>query len=208
MTPNIPGNQANTAYELPHAGLFPWENNIVNPFSQRKTIVVGMDDTSPLGQVYVWVGDKQTTGNVVERAGLTKKSANDTLYVVKVSSLTPDATGATNEDRAFALSGTFSLVNLGDVSGLTLGRPGDADRHRGRHAIPPSRRRSVGSEQSCRLLLRHDRPVRSGQGQRRHDRWAAAVCIVCASRISLDLSSAAILLRCSTAPKPATCTTT
>lgn len=119
--PSIPGDQTNTAYELPHAGLFSWENNVVNPFSQRKTIVMGMDDTSPAGQVYVWVGDKQTTGNVVERAGLTRKSANDTLYVVKVNGLTPDATGATNEDRAFALNGTFSLANLNDVSALTLG---------------------------------------------------------------------------------------
>ena len=116
--PNIPGNQANTVYELPHAGLFPWENNLVNPLSQRKTIVMGMDDSTP-GQVYVWVGDKQTTGNVVERAGLTRKSASDSLYVIKVSGLTPDATGATNEDRAIPLHGTFTLENEGDVSALT-----------------------------------------------------------------------------------------
>jgi hypothetical protein len=118
---NIQGNQANTAYELPHAGLFPWENNLVNPLSQRKTIVVGMDDSTP-GQVYVWVGDKQSSGNVVERAGLTRQSANDNLYVIKVSGLTPDASGATNEDRATPLSGTFTLENEGDVSGLTSGQ--------------------------------------------------------------------------------------
>jgi hypothetical protein len=116
---NIPGDQANTVYELPHAGLFQWENNLVNPLSQRKTIVMGMDDTTP-GQVYVWVGDKQPTGNVVERAGLTRQSANDNLYVIKVSGLTPDATGATNEDRAIPLHGSFTLENEGDVSGLTL----------------------------------------------------------------------------------------
>jgi hypothetical protein len=116
---NIPGNQANTAYELPHHGLFQWENNLVNPFSQRKTIVVGTDDTTP-GQLYVWVGDKQTTGNVVERAGLTRQSGNDNLYVIKVNGLTPDVSGATNEDRATPLSGDFTLENEGDVSGLTL----------------------------------------------------------------------------------------
>src|SRR5262245_19847902 len=102
--PNIPGNQANTAYELPHHGLFQWENNLVNPLSQRKTIVMGMDDSTP-GQVYVWIGDKQSTGNVVERAGLTRQSSNDNLYVIKVTGLTPDASGATNEDRAIPLSG-------------------------------------------------------------------------------------------------------
>ena len=86
--PNIPGNEANTAYELPHAGLFPWENNLVNPFSQRKTIVMGRDDSAP-GQVYVWVGDKQTTGNVVERAGLTRQSADDNLYVMGTTASPP-----------------------------------------------------------------------------------------------------------------------
>jgi hypothetical protein len=79
---------------------------------------MGRED-SAAGQVYVWVGDKQTTGNVVERAGLTRQSANDNLYVIKVSGLTPDATGATNEDRATPLSGTFTLENEGDVSPLT-----------------------------------------------------------------------------------------
>jgi hypothetical protein len=77
-----------------------------------------MDDSTP-GQVYVWIGDKQTTGNVVERAGLTRQSGNDNLYVIKVNGLTPDASGATNEDRSTPLDGTFTLENEGDVSGLT-----------------------------------------------------------------------------------------
>jgi Alkaline phosphatase PhoX len=117
--PNIPGDESRTAYEMPSCGLFAWENNVANPFSQLATIVVGMDDTSPGGQVYVWVGHKQTTGNVVERAGLTRQSDNDNLYVVHVSGLVPDATGATNEDRNVPLNNTFTLENEGDVSGLT-----------------------------------------------------------------------------------------
>src|SRR5262245_11168440 len=119
--PNIPGDQSRTGYEMPHCGLFDWENNLANPLSQRKTIVAGMDDTNPGGQVYFWVGEKQTTGNVVERAGLTRQSANDNLYVVKVNGLTNDATGATLEDRGSPLNGTFALQNEGDVSGLTFG---------------------------------------------------------------------------------------
>jgi len=107
---------------MPHCGLFAWENNLANPFSQRATIVVGMDDTSPGGQIYVWVGHKQTTGNVVERAGLTRQGPNDNLYVVRVAGLVPDGTGATNEDRNLPLSGTFTLENEGDVSGLTGGQ--------------------------------------------------------------------------------------
>jgi VCBS repeat-containing protein len=117
--PNTALNEAGTAWELPHAGLFPWENNLASPFAQRKTIVAGMDDSTG-GQVYFWVGDKQTTGNVVERAGLTRQSASDALYVLRVSNLTPDGTGATNEDRNTPLSGAFTLENEGDVSGITF----------------------------------------------------------------------------------------
>ena len=117
--PNIEGDQSRTAYEMPHCGLFAWENNLANPFSQLKTIVAGMDDSSPFGQVYFWIGDKQTTGNVVERAGLTRQSANDNLYVVKVSGLATEASGATVEDRNTPINGTFTLENEGDVSGLT-----------------------------------------------------------------------------------------
>jgi hypothetical protein len=115
----IDGDQSRTAFEMPHCGLFSWENNLANPLSQRITITAGMDDTSPAGQVYFWVGEKQTTGNVVERAGLTRQSERDNLHVVRVDGLAPDVTGATNEDRNTPLSGTFSLENLGDVSGLT-----------------------------------------------------------------------------------------
>ncbi len=117
--PRIPGNQAHKAWELPFSGLFGWENNLANPHSQRKTIVMGTDDTSPAGQVYVWVGEKQSEGNVIERAGLSRKSDRDNLYAVKVNGLVADATGATNESRDTPLSGSFTLVNEGDVSALT-----------------------------------------------------------------------------------------
>jgi len=115
----IPGDQANTAYEIPNCGLFAWENNVANPLSQRKTIVIGTDDTSPAGQLYVWVGDKQTTGNVVERAGLTRQSADDNLFVVKVTGLGTEASGATIETQATPSSGAFTLELEGDVSGKT-----------------------------------------------------------------------------------------
>lgn len=120
--PNTVGvNEANTAYELPHAGLFAWENNLANPLAQRKTIVMGMDDGSPIGQIYMWVGEKQTTGNVVERAGLTKQSANDNMYVLRVPSLASvDANGVPIETLNTPVNGAFTMVNEGDVSGLTF----------------------------------------------------------------------------------------
>ena len=128
--PNIPGDQSRTAYEMPHCGLFAWENNLANPFSQRLTITAGMDDGSPIGQLYFWIGQKQTTGNVVERAGLTRQSTNDNMWVVKIPALTNvDGSGVPIEDRAVPVSGPkgnsvpFQMLksgNDGDVSGLTF----------------------------------------------------------------------------------------
>ncbi len=136
--PNIEGDQSRTAYEMPHCGLFAWENNLANPLSQLKTITAAMDDGSPIGQVYFWVGDKQTTGNVVERAGLTRQSTNDNLLVVKIPSLTTvDGSGVPIEDRATPVSGpkgtsvAFQLLKSGvdgDASGLTFpGLEADSD---------------------------------------------------------------------------------
>ncbi len=119
--PNIAGDQSRTGYELPHAGLFSWENNLASPLAQRKTVVMGMDDGA-IGQIYVWVGDKQTTGNVVERAGLTRQSAADNLYVLKATlGLGVDGAGDPMEQRSVPVSGRFSLENEGDVSGVTFG---------------------------------------------------------------------------------------
>jgi len=118
---NIAGDQSRTAYELPHAGLFAWENNLASPLAQSKTVVMGMDDGSPIGQLYVWVGDKQATGNVVERAGLTRKTTADNLYVVRVPSLaTFDGSGDPIENRTAPVSGTFTLENEADVSATTF----------------------------------------------------------------------------------------
>jgi hypothetical protein len=128
--PLIPGDQSRTGFEMPHCGLFAWENNLANPYPQRLTITAGMDDGNPIGQLYFWVGEKQTTGNVVERAGLTRQSANDNLWVVKVPSLTTvDTNGVPLEDRSVPVSGpkgtsaTFQLLKSGvdgDASGLTF----------------------------------------------------------------------------------------
>lgn len=99
------GRGAGKAFELAALGKFSWENSVANPYAQDKTIVVGLDDSSP-GELYVYVGDKQSTGNAVERAGLT----NGSLYGVKVD-------GVATEDRTTGVGGTnnFSLHSFGDV---------------------------------------------------------------------------------------------
>lgn len=106
----LTGSFAGTAYELPHLGKLSFENVLANPASGSKTVVVGMDDSTP-GQVYVYVGTKGTSGTPVARAGLTGGS----LYGIAVA-------GTPVEDRATGIgagSKSFSLASLGDVSART-----------------------------------------------------------------------------------------
>lgn len=77
------------------------------PVAQAKTIVVGLDDSSP-GQVYVYVGTKASTGNDVELAGLT----SGVLYGVKVA-------GIPTEARAVVINATFEMAPLGSQIGVT-----------------------------------------------------------------------------------------
>jgi hypothetical protein len=65
----VTGVDARKSFELPDLADFSWENAIASPFAQRKTVVAGTDDSTP-GQVYFYVGEKQQTGNDIEKAGL------------------------------------------------------------------------------------------------------------------------------------------
>ncbi len=112
------GADKGTAFELAHFGYFAWENAVSSPFAQKKTINISMDDGLN-GQVYVYVGEKQTTGNAVERAGLT----DGVMYGIKVTNLLGNAG---NESDALAASGRFELALEdgpkspgGDISLLT-----------------------------------------------------------------------------------------
>jgi secreted PhoX family phosphatase len=103
------GASAGTSYQLPHLGRFSWENAVANPTPSDKTIVVGLDDTTP-GQVYVYVGTKQSTGSEIEKAGL----FGGKLYGIKVN-------GIAVETAALfpATSTPFSLFDLGLVQNTT-----------------------------------------------------------------------------------------
>lgn len=105
----VTGPDAGIAFELPALGKFSWENSVACPFEQDKTIVIGTDDTTP-GQVYVYVGNKATTGNTVERAGL----RGGRLYGVKVENLPTEPTiGQFTKAQRLA---SFSLAEVGDVT--------------------------------------------------------------------------------------------
>lgn len=109
------GSEAGKVYELPHLGRYAIENLLANPFTADKTVVAGNNDTSPYGQVFVYIGDKNTTGSTaIEKAGLT----NGQLYGVKVTSAT-GYTGAVTAETATGLIGTFVLANTGNTAALT-----------------------------------------------------------------------------------------
>jgi hypothetical protein len=94
-----------TSYELPALGKLSFENVVPNGGAGRRTVVAATDDSGG-GQIYVYAGDKQASGNPVQRAGLD----DGRLFGVKVD-------GFTAEDAASGIpSGTrFSGFDLGDV---------------------------------------------------------------------------------------------
>lgn len=57
------------SYEFAQMGKSAWENVVLNPKAQIKTIAMGTDD-SPGGQVYMYVGQKSKQGNPLQMAGL------------------------------------------------------------------------------------------------------------------------------------------
>jgi hypothetical protein len=95
------------SYQLPSLGRFSWENSVANPGTGDRTVVAGTDDAGG-GQVYFYYGDKTTTGNAIDQAGL----SGGNLYGLKVNGLVNET------DATVVADGTpFTLANLGDVSG-------------------------------------------------------------------------------------------
>lgn len=105
----VTGADSGTSYELPYLGKFSYENALACPRISDTTIVVGTDDATP-GQIYFYVGTKQSTGNDIERAGL----VGGNLWSVSVSGM------LTETSATIPAAGTsFSMINLGNVSSMT-----------------------------------------------------------------------------------------
>ncbi len=62
------------SYQLAALGAGSWENIVANPSTGRKTVVIGTSDSGG-GNVTVYAGTKQRSGNPVEAAGLTNGRA-------------------------------------------------------------------------------------------------------------------------------------
>ncbi len=104
------GPNAGSSYELPYLGKHAPENLVACPYQSDKTIVGGMDDTSPSGQVYFYIGTKTNTGSEINKAGL----VGGNLYGVGVTGLLAETAASFP-----AANTTFSLINLGNVSAIS-----------------------------------------------------------------------------------------
>ena len=110
----VDGAEAGKAYELPHLGKYSWENASARSnygatpgaANLLQTVVIGTDDTTP-GEVYVYIGTKNNTGNAIQKAGLT----NGTKYGIKVTSAT-GYTGAVTVENATGITGAFTLAQI------------------------------------------------------------------------------------------------
>jgi hypothetical protein len=109
------GANKGNAYELPRMGNLSFENTLANPYSGNKTVVIGLDDSTP-GQVYIYQGNKTNTGLDIDKAGLT----NGTLAGVKVN--VPAAQGGANGNLEVGqINGAFTTVGIDTtVSGNAL----------------------------------------------------------------------------------------
>lgn len=116
------------SWELPALGKFAWENSVASPYAQDKTIVMGLDDSNRSfstegepepSEVYVWIGNKQSTGTVIEKAGL----VNGILHGMRVG--TP---GNYDANESSVSSGErFELVPLSDQTNNTTYAPLQAE---------------------------------------------------------------------------------
>jgi hypothetical protein len=111
----VTGALKGTSFELPHLGKFSWENAVPHPNAGDRTIVIGLDDSTP-GQIYVYRGTKQTSGNPVRRAGL----VGGKLYGIRVLNGGPNYSGrpVRVEDNG-AVQGRFVLQDVSDVAAGT-----------------------------------------------------------------------------------------
>lgn len=113
----VTGPDKGTSYELPYLGKFAWENAVASPFPQDRTVVMGLDDSELTNShVYVYLGQKQTTGLDIQKAGLVGGS----LHGIRVEDNGLFVRTETNDKvlgaRDRQTAARFVLHSLGDVS--------------------------------------------------------------------------------------------
>jgi hypothetical protein len=121
-----------TAQQLPRLGLFSGENTKPAYNRSDTTLAIGTEDT-PVGQLHVYVGTKQSDGNAFDRAGLT----NGARYVLDVADEDVSADGEFRDAYEKGTPAEFDLAEVdwdqsgerqnaeAETEGLTLDRPED-----------------------------------------------------------------------------------
>jgi hypothetical protein len=105
----VDGPDGGSSYVLTALGRADWENQVTMPDTGAATVVVGTDDQNG-GQIYVYIGQKSTTGNDVERAGL----VGGRLFGVVI-----DGVAAESDETALPEGGVpFRLVEIPGVSAM------------------------------------------------------------------------------------------
>lgn len=121
----ITGPASGTSWELPWTGKYAWENHVASPFAQDKTIVMGLDDSSrnfssegtpTPSEVYVWVGQKQTTGLDIDKAGLRTGVLNGIRVGTLMSGYDANESTVTSGER-------FELFPVTDQTNVTTAGP-------------------------------------------------------------------------------------
>ena len=70
-----------TGYQFARMGMASWENMLTNPKPGKNTVILGNEDGSAINShLHMYVGQKQSTGNDFDKAGL----SNGKLYVLNV----------------------------------------------------------------------------------------------------------------------------
>lgn len=105
------GPEMGNSYELAWLGNLAYENVVASAYTGDRT-VVGLTDDGTGGQVYFYAGDKQDTGNAIEKAGLT----GGHLFGVKVADMTSPPSASDLHPIGADDVSDFSMVDLGDVS--------------------------------------------------------------------------------------------
>jgi len=108
------GTSERVGYQLPAFDPMggTWETVVARPFASDKTVCVGCSDGSG-NRVSVYVGDKQSTGSSIEKAGLMNGVARGINVIV-------NGAVVAGESRDFCF-GTDSVILSAD---FTLGQPG------------------------------------------------------------------------------------
>lgn len=101
----VTGSDAGKSFHLPHFGYAAFENVLLNPTEQDATVAIMTDDASN-GEVYLYVGTKQNTGNEVEKAGLVGGKLYALAVVGKPYELDQDLSTAIGQVEIF----TFKLL--------------------------------------------------------------------------------------------------